>query len=80
MPPLHPLDGIWSYMPVSMAICLVGNAAWFAAYLLVIVVGFRERTYAIPLVAVAMNLSWEFIFGFLTPSVSICNPPSRVDQ
>jgi len=65
--PLSNLDGIWSYMPVSMGICLVGNAAWFAAYLLAIVVGFREKTYAVPLVAVAMNLSWELIFGFLLP-------------
>lgn len=43
----------------------IGTALWLAAYVLVIVKGFKHKTYAIPLGAVALNFSWETIFSFI---------------
>ncbi len=37
------------------------------AYYLVIRVGFREKSYGIPLVAILLNLSWELIYTFIFP-------------
>ena len=41
---------------------------WTTAYLLIIRAGLRERTYGMPIVALAANLSWEFIFSFIRPT------------
>lgn len=67
MPPLKNLDRLWLDLPGSMSLALAANALWFVAYVLIIVRCFREKTYGVPLVAAATNLSWEFIFGFLLP-------------
>lgn len=40
---------------------------WTAAYVLLIRTGLRERTFGMPLVAFATNLSWEFMFSFVRP-------------
>ncbi len=48
-------------MNVSMGIC------WLVAYALIIRRGFVDRSYGMPLVAVCVNISWEFIFAFLIP-------------
>ncbi|MEZ5941491.1 MAG: hypothetical protein R3C18_08880 [Planctomycetaceae bacterium] len=40
---------------------------WTATYLLIIRQGFRDRTYGMPLAALAANLSWEFVFSAVHP-------------
>ncbi len=40
---------------------------WTLTYVLIIRQGFADRTYGMPLVALAANLSWEFIFAFVRP-------------
>lgn len=40
---------------------------WTAVYLLIIRLGFREKTYGMPITALCANISWEFIFSFLYP-------------
>ncbi|MEU5537315.1 hypothetical protein [Streptomyces sp. NPDC020362] len=40
---------------------------WTAAYVLLIRTGLRERTFGMPVVAFATNLSWEFMFAFVRP-------------
>ncbi|GIK40385.1 MAG: hypothetical protein BroJett011_42180 [Chloroflexota bacterium] len=40
---------------------------WTLVYLLIIKRGFQDRTFGMPLPALAANLSWEFIFAFLLP-------------
>ena len=42
----------------------VGTALWLVAYILAIVQGFKQKTYAIPLVAVSLNFSWEVLAAF----------------
>lgn len=40
---------------------------WTAVYILIIRLGFREKTYGMPIAALCANVSWEFIFSFLYP-------------
>jgi hypothetical protein len=37
---------------------------WATAYVLIIRRGFLEKTYGMPMVALAGNIVWEFLFGF----------------
>lgn len=47
---------------------LIGSGiCWTVTYLLIIAVGFRDRTYGMPLAALCANLSWEFIFAQVHP-------------
>src|SRR5215207_3603612 len=47
---------------------LVGSGVlWTLAYLLIIRQGFLDRTYGMPLAALCVNLSWEFVFAFVYP-------------
>jgi len=41
---------------------------WTTAYILIIRIGLRDRTYGMPIVALAANLAWEFIFSFVRPT------------
>jgi hypothetical protein len=40
---------------------------WTAVYVLIIRLGFRDKTYGMPITALCANISWEFIFSFLYP-------------
>ena len=40
---------------------------WTAVYVLIIRLGFLERTYGMPITALCANISWEFIFSFVYP-------------
>jgi len=44
---------------------LLSGACWTIAYILIIVLSFRDKTYGMPFWALAFNLSWELIFSFL---------------
>jgi hypothetical protein len=46
---------------------LVGDALWVAAYAAAIWVGWRDHTYAIPLPAICLNVTWELLFAFWRP-------------
>jgi hypothetical protein len=48
-----------------LALTLVSGISWTVVYLDIINRGFRDRTYGMPLFALAFNIAWEFIFGFL---------------
>ncbi len=48
-------------LKVLMGIC------WTLAYILIIWRGFEDQTFGMPLLALAMNISWEFIFAFVYP-------------
>lgn len=40
---------------------------WVVTYLLIIIRGFQDQTYGMPLVALGLNISWEFRYTFITP-------------
>ena len=46
---------------------------WTLVYLLIIRLGFKEKTYGMPITALCANISWEFIFSFMIPH----NPPQN---
>jgi hypothetical protein len=41
------------------------GAAWALAYILIIIKGFKDKTYGMPMAAICANVSWEFIFSFI---------------
>lgn len=47
------------------AIEIGSGICWTLVYLLIIKRGFQDKTYGMPLWALAANISWEFIFSFL---------------
>ncbi|MFF8404161.1 hypothetical protein ACF06P_21340 [Streptomyces sp. NPDC015684] len=52
---------------VHTAFLLGTGGFWTVAYVLLIRTGLRERTFGMPLVAFATNISWEFMFAFVRP-------------
>ena len=53
------------------------SVCWMAVYLVAIRTGFREKTFCVPVEALALNVAWEFLFGFVwTPDA----PPYNILQ
>jgi len=48
---------------------VLGCVLWGAAYLIVIVTCFRQKTYGIPLAAICMNITWELLSVFFWEAV-----------
>jgi hypothetical protein len=48
---------------------LASGTFWIITYACVIRQGLLDRTYAMPFFALAMNITWEFLFTFVYPSV-----------
>lgn len=40
---------------------------WIITYILIIIRGFQDKKYGMPMVAICANISWEFIFLFIFP-------------
>ncbi|MGW2486040.1 transmembrane-type terpene cyclase [Streptomyces sp. NPDC001606] len=53
------------------ALLLGTGAFWTAAYVLLVRTGVRERTFGMPVVAFATNISWEFMFAFVRPQAGM---------
>jgi hypothetical protein len=59
---------------VVLALTLLSGVAWTVVYLVAIRIGFQQRTYAIPTVALALNIAWESIYatrGLVTGDLSV---------
>lgn len=48
---------------------LLSGIFWTACYIGVIHRGWKDRTYAMPMAAMIINITWEFLFTFVYPSV-----------
>jgi hypothetical protein len=48
-------------------ILVAGGIFWILAYIFIISKSFKDKTYAMPLIALCANISWEFIFSFVFP-------------
>jgi hypothetical protein len=46
---------------------MLGDLLWAVAYILIIRQCFRQRTYGLPLVAIAMNFTWELQYSLVLP-------------
>ncbi len=40
---------------------------WIVTYILIIIRGYQDENYGMPMVAICANISWEFIFTFILP-------------
>jgi hypothetical protein len=45
-----------------------GGLLWSLTYIFIIIRGFKDKTYGMPLFVLCVNISWEFIFSFILPS------------
>ncbi|MFE6780431.1 hypothetical protein [Streptomyces sp. NPDC057702] len=52
---------------------------WIITYVLAVRVGLRDKTYCIPLVALAMNICWEFQFVFFRSADHMSGGNSEVE-
>src|SRR6185503_3715570 len=46
-----------------LALTLLSGVAWTVVYVFAIHIGIRQRTYAIPAAALALNIAWESIYA-----------------
>ena len=53
----------WGTAETELALTVVSGVAWTIVYISAIWVGFRQKTYAIPVAALALNLAWESIYA-----------------
>ena len=60
------------------ALMLGSGVLWTLTYVLMIRRGFLDGTYAMPLVALCANVSWEFIFSFVYPHGPVQRPVNIV--
>lgn len=55
-------------IPVWLGVLnILGDVLWIVAYLLIIRQGFKDRTYGIPMLCIALNFTWEFIYAIDFP-------------
>jgi hypothetical protein len=50
-----------------VSLMAISGIFWLVTYILIIKRCFKDKTYGMPLVALGLNLSWEFIYTFVTP-------------
>lgn len=55
-------------MTTTTALAIFSGIFWTIAYLLLVQRSTQDRSVGMPLVALCMNISWEFIFLFVFPS------------
>ena len=55
-------------MTTTTALAIFSGIFWTIAYLLIIRRSIQDQSVGMPLVALCMNISWEFIFSFIFPS------------
>lgn len=51
-------------MDIYDVLKVFGGLAWSFVYIILIINGFKYKRYGMPFVALALNISWEFIYSF----------------
>ena len=70
----------WATADTELALTVISGVAWTIVYISAIWVGFRQKTYAIPVAALALNLAWESIYAPLDLNTALSAPgPVDVD-
>lgn len=49
----------------TMVAGIIADVLWMLAYIFTIRIGFRDHSYGVPMVAVCLNFTWEFIFSLV---------------
>jgi hypothetical protein len=53
------------YKEIGLVFGVVSCVFWSIAYVFMIIRGFKDQTFAMPITGLCANISWEFIFGFI---------------
>ena len=48
---------------LSLILAIISGVCWTTVYITAIRIGFKEQTYAIPIIALSLNFAWEVIYG-----------------
>jgi hypothetical protein len=51
---------------ILTTLTLISGISWSIVYIDIIHRSFKDRTYGMPLFALALNIAWEFVFAFVT--------------
>lgn len=62
---------------LELALVAVTGIAWTIVYIDIIWVGFRQRTFAMPAVALGLNITWELIYSAIDTKTAVDNPTSN---
>ena len=72
---MHPIYGFNGVNPIAFdpwawfnVVGMVGCACWVVAYLAMVRVAQRDRANALPMIAIALNFSWELLASFFFPN------------
>lgn len=49
----------------KISLLAVNGAGWMVAYFLIIYRSYKDKTYGMPFIALAFNISWEFFYSFV---------------
>lgn len=60
--------GMIEYPPAYLYLAALSGLFWTLTYILIIKRGWQDKAHGMPMWALAMNISWEFIYSFITPS------------
>jgi hypothetical protein len=68
----HPIDPR-AFDPLEPANIIgnIGCALWVFAYVFMIRKGFKDRAHGLPLVAICLNFSWEFLAAWVFPNPDV---------
>ena len=53
----------WDNVDADLILTVISGSAWTIVYISAIWIGFRQKTYAMPVAALALNLAWESIYA-----------------
>jgi hypothetical protein len=59
---------------LELILTVVTGVAWTIVYINAIWVGFRQKTFAMPLVALAINLAWELTYVVFDGRTALADP------
>ena len=60
-------------LDLKLFLKVASGVFWMLVYLLIIIKGFRDKTFGMPLIALGANISWEFIYSFIYPHEIVQN-------
>ena len=55
----------------NVVLLLSGGICWLSAYLLIIHRSFKDKSYGMPFTGLALNITWEFLYGFIFVPVTL---------
>jgi hypothetical protein len=64
----------WDAIDVELTLVVITGVAWTIVYIDLIRIGFRQRTFAMPVVALGLNLAWELTYGALDTRTALSDP------